>query len=101
MGIVAEYKHYVKLHPSFPDKPPKPAYLINKEMGGKVSKKYKKEDVIVSCKMCRKSFARVPCLYNHCKKEHPDNPEILPEEPVRLGPLRTLHNRDDVVIELY
>ena len=32
-------------------------------------------------------------LYNHCKREHPDNPDVWPSEPIRLGPIRTLHER--------
>lgn len=32
-------------------------------------------------------------LFNHCRREHPDRPEIWPPEPVKLGPIRTLHER--------
>ena len=35
-----------------------------------------------------KVFSTVKHLVNHCRREHPDKPEICPEEPVKLGPLR-------------
>ena len=45
-----------------------------------------------SCKECGKVFATVKHLFNHCKREHPDLPEICPVEPVRLGPIRYIYN---------
>jgi len=45
------------------------------------------------CKECRKPFIRLMILINHCRREHPDRPEICPEEPLKLGLLETLHER--------
>ena len=45
------------------------------------------------CKICSKAFVRLMILINHCRKEHPDQPEMCPEEPVKLGLLETLHER--------
>ena len=45
------------------------------------------------CKVCDKTFVRLMVMINHCKKEHPDQPEACPEEPAKLGLLETLHER--------
>jgi len=45
------------------------------------------------CKECNKPFIRLLILINHCKREHPDNPDICPPEPLKLGLLETLHER--------
>merc|ERR1719481_801387 len=45
------------------------------------------------CKVCSKRFMRLMILINHCRREHPDRPEICPEEPLKLGLLETLHER--------
>jgi KRAB domain-containing zinc finger protein len=46
------------------------------------------------CKKCNKPFIRLMILINHCRREHPDIPGICPEEPLKLGLLDTLHERD-------
>jgi len=46
-----------------------------------------------TCEICSKSFNTLSWFYNHCKKCHPDNPEILPQNYAKLGPLDTLHSR--------
>jgi len=48
------------------------------------------------CKECHKPFIRLMILINHCRREHPDKPEICPEEPLKLGLLDTLHERTPV-----
>jgi len=48
------------------------------------------------CKECNKPFIRLMILINHCRREHPDQPEICPEEPLKLGLLDTLHERSPV-----
>ena len=45
------------------------------------------------CKLCDKTFVRLMILINHCRKDHPDQPEMCPDEPVKLGLLETLHER--------
>jgi len=48
------------------------------------------------CKECNKPFIRLMILINHCRREHPEKPEICPEEPLKLGLLDTLHERSPV-----
>jgi len=45
------------------------------------------------CKICDKTFVQLMILINHSRKEHPDRPEMCPEEPLKLGLLETLHER--------
>lgn len=98
-GAVAHYKHYSKEHPDYEDKPAKPEYIVQKELVQDGMAPARKREPIVSCELCQKAFTGVRCLYNHCKKEHPTNPEVWPDEPVKLGPLVTLHSRTPTVNE--
>jgi len=98
-GAVAHYKHYFKEHPDYSDKPAKPEYIVQKELAQDGMAPARKREPIVSCELCEKSFAGVRCLYNHCKKEHPTNPEVWPDEPLKLGPLATLHSRTPTINE--
>jgi len=92
-GPTKEYKHYLENHPDYSDKPEKPEYLINKEIEQETGEKPRKRDVEATCKVCKKEFATIKHLYNHCRREHPDRPDACPLEPVRLGPICTLHER--------
>jgi len=89
-GLTKEYKHYETSHPDFADRPSKPDYLVNKEIakGDKARK-----ETEATCRECFKEFATTKHLFNHCRREHPDQPEICPLEPIRLGPISSLHER--------
>ena len=50
------------------------------------------------CGGCEKTFPRRRLLAEHCRRDHPDSPEIRPEETQvkPLEPLETLHERSAV-----
>jgi len=106
---ISLYRHQLQAHPHEPDLHiEKPLSLVKhdervkmeKENGGREKTVADTEDNgpyervgSFTCKECNKPFIRLMILINHCRREHPDRPEICPEEPLKLGLLETLHER--------
>jgi len=95
------YKHQLQQHPEREEEwVEKPLLLVRQDQKVKnencESMGEKDLDLGISgfqCKACLKPFMRLMILINHCRREHPDQPEICPEEPLKLGLLETLHER--------
>jgi len=104
------YRHQLQSHPEEKDfHISKPAAAMKMETKVKEEKKIGVDDDYLEsqegdggryervgnfkCKECQKPFIRLLILINHCRREHPDLPEICPPEPLKLGLLETLHER--------
>jgi len=109
------YKHQLQAHPHQPESHiEKPLSLVKHDEMVKMERSsgnkeghmttelendnYTSPDRVGSfrCKSCNKPFIRLMILINHCRREHPDQPEICPEEPLKLGLLETLHERSSL-----
>lgn len=106
---ISLYRHQLQAHPHQPESHiEKPESVVKhdervkmeKENGGRENTEPDNEDYgpyervgSFRCKECNKPFIRLMILINHCRREHPDRPEICPEEPLKLGLLDTLHER--------
>lgn len=105
------YRHQLQAHPHQPEMHiEKPLSMVRHDERVKMEKDNGKEPHVNSehdndesaryervgsfrCKECNKPFIRLMILINHCRREHPDMPDICPEEPLKLGLLDTLHER--------
>ena len=86
------YRHQVTAHPAQPDLHiPRPSSTAQRDTNGNQEK-----GVAFSCQACSKTFARAEVLAGHCRRDHPDRPElaVAPAGPAgRMGKLETLHER--------